>query len=720
MLLEEGASLVQLVGRADDGEPVTVATYILTYDALKSERWEPELPSGDVLSVSFEYREDETVRAVFEKKADSLQRVDFSKIKTSESTPMPNLIEVQKKSYARFLQMDPLLTSEAFNTEALNTDRPLLINGLGGAGASFVKALASAVSMSAMAERLLVFLGREKNDSHEEKRPEPFRIAVVGRFSAGKTTFINALLGNSIIPTVDVNASVDLGTTTSAILMGLHVTLVDTPGIGGCDSIDTAVTTKRVNSFDGCRIEKGSSRRDTSHPPDASVIVVDGSFSEAPNIERELSLLMRLGCSTNKIAAVVTKADLIGRTRAQEIADNVRGALVYFAGHGVSEAVSLTEAQRGDEAEQSTLRKVIEATASSHVVKVDTFKARSFERGSIINFELRRILRNAINGGATNDLDHERSKKREGEDLKPDMKLEDLWSAHASTIHQYFRARRFTESDSCDLVQETFLRVWERREAFPTEPYLLVPWLYGIARTVAKHALRRESLEVQHCYGRLRALMLTEGHAFEEFAQKATARKLSLEPIPRLIEEDLRLSRKWGVSASMAAILDAAVLRVFQAHHFSSPLRGVIVGALIVSSVVTGISFCYWWKLSWSRRLFRKYHGARRAIEELMTGAVLRNAAKEEVRQECSDWRSVSLARRFSSMMWGGKVPLSTGTVANAGDMDELVSLMSHIEVGGISDGRAREVARAITIARPIRSAAQLGKILEEALDTYQ
>jgi DNA-directed RNA polymerase beta subunit len=38
------------------------------------------------------------------------QRVDFSKIKTS--IPIPNLIEVQKKVYERFLQMD-LLPNEA-------------------------------------------------------------------------------------------------------------------------------------------------------------------------------------------------------------------------------------------------------------------------------------------------------------------------------------------------------------------------------------------------------------------------------------------------------------------------------------------------------------------------------------------------------------------------------------------------------------------------------
>ncbi len=43
----------------------------------------------------------------------SRERVDFSKIRTT--VPIPNLIEVQKKSYERFLQMD-LLPSESEDT----------------------------------------------------------------------------------------------------------------------------------------------------------------------------------------------------------------------------------------------------------------------------------------------------------------------------------------------------------------------------------------------------------------------------------------------------------------------------------------------------------------------------------------------------------------------------------------------------------------------------
>ena len=41
------------------------------------------------------------------------ERIDFSKIKTT--VPIPNLIEIQKKSYERFLQMD-LLPSERDET----------------------------------------------------------------------------------------------------------------------------------------------------------------------------------------------------------------------------------------------------------------------------------------------------------------------------------------------------------------------------------------------------------------------------------------------------------------------------------------------------------------------------------------------------------------------------------------------------------------------------
>ena len=52
------------------------------------------------------------------------ERVDFSKIRTS--IPIPNLIEVQKKSYERFLQMD-LLPNECEYVTIKNGSYPLII-----------------------------------------------------------------------------------------------------------------------------------------------------------------------------------------------------------------------------------------------------------------------------------------------------------------------------------------------------------------------------------------------------------------------------------------------------------------------------------------------------------------------------------------------------------------------------------------------------------------
>ncbi len=66
------------------------------------------------------------------------ERVDFSKIKTS--IPIPNLIEVQKKSYERFLQMDLLppnamtrvckASSPPFSRSPISADWPSSISSI--------------------------------------------------------------------------------------------------------------------------------------------------------------------------------------------------------------------------------------------------------------------------------------------------------------------------------------------------------------------------------------------------------------------------------------------------------------------------------------------------------------------------------------------------------------------------------------------------------------
>jgi RNA polymerase sigma-70 factor, ECF subfamily len=58
---EGGTFKVEIVGRDAEGE-VVIATYLPTYDGPKTEAWKVSLPSGDEVSCTFEYDDEECVR----------------------------------------------------------------------------------------------------------------------------------------------------------------------------------------------------------------------------------------------------------------------------------------------------------------------------------------------------------------------------------------------------------------------------------------------------------------------------------------------------------------------------------------------------------------------------------------------------------------------------------------------------------------------------------
>lgn len=58
---EGGTSKVEIVGRDAEGE-VVIATYLPTYDGPRTEAWKVSLPSGDEVSCTFEYDDEECVR----------------------------------------------------------------------------------------------------------------------------------------------------------------------------------------------------------------------------------------------------------------------------------------------------------------------------------------------------------------------------------------------------------------------------------------------------------------------------------------------------------------------------------------------------------------------------------------------------------------------------------------------------------------------------------
>lgn len=69
-----------------------------------------------------------------------------------------------------------------------------------------------------------------------------------------------------------------------------------------------------------------------------------------------------------------------------------------------------------------------------------------------------------------------------------------LYAEHADRVLAYAR-RRVGLQDAPDIVADTFLAAWRRREAIPADP---LPWLYAVARNVISNtrraARRRDAL----------------------------------------------------------------------------------------------------------------------------------------------------------------------------------------------------------------------------------
>lgn len=67
----------------------------------------------------------------------------------------------------------------------------------------------------------------------------------------------------------------------------------------------------------------------------------------------------------------------------------------------------------------------------------------------------------------------------------------ELFDRHAAGIHRYV-ARRTNAVVADDVVAETFLVAFERRESFRNEFTEAAPWLFGIATNLLRHHHRQE------------------------------------------------------------------------------------------------------------------------------------------------------------------------------------------------------------------------------------
>ena len=69
----------------------------------------------------------------------------------------------------------------------------------------------------------------------------------------------------------------------------------------------------------------------------------------------------------------------------------------------------------------------------------------------------------------------------------------ELYDQHATAIHR-FVSRRAGSDVADDVMSETFLVAFERRQDYDLERHTALPWLYGIASTLLrKHARTHRS-----------------------------------------------------------------------------------------------------------------------------------------------------------------------------------------------------------------------------------
>ena len=97
-----------------------------------------------------------------------------------------------------------------------------------------------------------------------------------------------------------------------------------------------------------------------------------------------------------------------------------------------------------------------------------------------------------------------------------------LFDRHAATLHRYC-VRRVTVATAEDVVAETFLIAFEKRERFDTSHSSALPWLYGIATNLLRRH-RRDEERALRALARTGTDPLARGDGVEESWDRVTDR----------------------------------------------------------------------------------------------------------------------------------------------------------------------------------------------------
>ncbi|MFO0453675.1 MAG: sigma-70 family RNA polymerase sigma factor [Pseudomonadota bacterium] len=284
----------------------------------------------------------------------------------------------------------------------------------------------------------------------------------------------------------------------------------------------------------------------------------------------------------------------------------------------------------------------------------------------------------------------------------------DLVTSHREALVGFFRATVCKAVEAEDLFLDVCLKAMGLRDRWPDAPDEK-RWLFGIARSVRAEHLRRRSGEAE--WARIDRLVSTQHEVFSEFIEEAQRRALEIEPAPRVVIDEVSRGRSLGMLSIILLLADVIVASLVGRIFFATHLLALIPVALTLA--LSGVLCREWWKSRWSVRLFNRYHASRLAIEALR-GDLNSDGNVDNPDVPTADWRWVPLSKKLRWMIKDGKTAGSPCSLANNASPEELAGVCMNAR--DIQLESAQSIARAIVLARPIRSDRQLLEVIREGL----
>lgn len=165
-----------------------------------------------------------------------------------------------------------------------------------------------------------------------------------------------------------------------------------------------------------------------------------------------------------------------------------------------------------------------------------------------------------------------------GMDVVARERMRQLYQEHAKPLHQFLLRLTFGDRQVAeDLLQETLLRAWRKRDVLPTDPEAVRPWLFTVARRIAIDAARARRVRPTEVGGTDLTAVAGEDDAIERLLATQLIRQamtnLSAEHRAVLVEIYYH-DRTAGETAAELGIPEGTVKS--RVHHALRKLRNLI------------------------------------------------------------------------------------------------------------------------------------------------